>query len=95
MVFGQEINRKKLNLPAISASKGKEQAMAVQLINQLTEKFNISRYKDEYTDKLLKIIKQKAKGVKPRKMKMKVVHTKTDDLMSMLKASLEKKKRAS
>jgi DNA end-binding protein Ku len=94
--FRQEIrDMNELNLPPMSNTKGKEQAMAVQLINQLTEKFNISKYKDEYTDKLLKIIKLKAKGVKPKKTKMKVVHAQTDDLMSMLKASLEKKKKAS
>ena len=38
--------------------------MANKLIEQLTEKFDISSYKDEYTDKLLKIIKDKAKGKK-------------------------------
>jgi non-homologous end joining protein Ku len=32
--------------------------MANKLIEQLSEKFNISKYKDTYTSKLLKIIKE-------------------------------------
>jgi DNA end-binding protein Ku len=43
----------------------------------------------------LKIIKDKAKGKKRTPVKMKVVHTKSKDLMSLLKASLEGKKKAS
>jgi DNA end-binding protein Ku len=67
--------------------------MANKLIEQLTEKFDISSYKDEYTEKLLKIIKSKAKGKKPTKApKLEVVHKQGDDLLNMLKASLEKKK---
>ena len=64
--------------------------MALQLINQLTVKFDISKYKDTYTQKLLKIIQQKAKtGKTPKAPKMEVVHKQdSDDLMSMLKASL-------
>jgi DNA end-binding protein Ku len=82
----------------IPAAKGtaKEHAMAAKLIDQLTEKFSIEKYKDTYTDKLLKIIKDKSKGKKVKKVhQMKVVHTKSDDLMEMLKASLQGKKNAS
>ena len=66
--------------------------MANKLVEQLTEKFDIAKYKDEYTAKLLKIIKDKAKGKKQTAPKLKVVHKQSDDLMSMLKASLETKK---
>lgn len=89
----QEIrDASELKLPPISKSKTKEMDMADKLIDQLTEKFDISSYKDEYTDKLLKIIHDKAKGKKLAAPKLKVVHKQTDDLMSMLKASLETKK---
>jgi len=84
-----------LKLPAVSKTKPKEMDMANKLVDQLTEKFDISQYKDEYTDKLLKIIKDKAKGKKQAPTKLKVVHKQSDDLMSMLKASLETKKRKS
>jgi DNA end-binding protein Ku len=94
--FEEEIrDPKELNIP-VSKSTAKEQAMAAKLIDQLTEKFTIAKYKDTYTDKLLKIIKDKSKGKKVKKVhQMKVVHTKSDDLMEMLKASLQGKKKAS
>ena len=69
--------------------------MANKLVEQLTEKFDIASYKDEYIAKLLKIIKDKAKGKKIATPKMKIVHKQSDDLMEMLKASLESKKKKS
>jgi DNA end-binding protein Ku len=41
-----------------------ERAMAIQLIENLAEPFDPSKYKDEYQDKLRAIIKAKAKGKK-------------------------------
>lgn len=91
--FEQEIrDTSELKLPSVSKKKTKEMDMADKLIDQLTEKFDIENYKDTYTAKLLKIIKAKAKGKKPPKTKMKVVHRQSDDLMEMLKASLSDKK---
>ncbi|MGQ0828189.1 MAG: non-homologous end joining protein Ku [Bacteroidota bacterium] len=86
-----------IKTPEVSKAKAKskEQVMAVKLIDQLTEKFNISKYKDTYTSKLLQIIKDKAKGKKVHPRKMRVVHTKTDDLMAALQASLSNKRKAS
>ena len=43
-------------------SKPAELKMAIHLIDQLTKPFDIKKYKDEYSQKLLKIIKAKAKG---------------------------------
>jgi len=95
--FEEEIrNHDDLKLPASIKSKNKEIDMALKLIDQLTEEFDVSSYKDTYTKKLLDIIKQKSKGIKPKKTKLEVVHNKSTDLMSLLKASLqEKKKKAS
>ncbi|MFL9831752.1 Ku protein [Flavobacterium sp. ARAG 55.4] len=91
--FAQEIREtSELKVPAVSKRKTKEMDMATKLIDQLTEEFDISNFKDEYTAKLLKIIKNKAKGKKQKPSKLKVVHKQSDDLMSMLKASLENKK---
>ena len=91
--FSQEIREpSELNLPPISKTKTKEMDMANKLVEQLTEKFNIEEYKDNYTTKLLKIIKQKSKGKKISSPKMKVVHKQSDYLMEMLKASLAGKK---
>lgn len=92
--FVQEIRETaELNLPPISKTKTKEMDMANKLIDQLTEKFNIDKFKDTYTAKLLKIIKDKSKGKKLVYPKLRVVTKQSDDLMSMLKASLESKGR--
>jgi len=94
--FEQEIRpTDDLKLPKVSKTQTREVKMAHQLIEQLTEKFDISAYKDEYSEKLLKIIKNKAKGKQTKVSKMKVVHSQKVDLMTMLKASLESKKKKS
>ncbi len=91
--FSQEIKETSdLNLPPVSKTKTKESDMANKLVEQLTEEFNIAKYKDTYTAKLLKRIKEKAKGVKTTTKKLKVVHKQDDSLMDMLKASLAGKK---
>lgn len=69
--------------------------MANKLVEQLTEKFNIEKFKDTYTDKLLKRIKAKSKGKKIAVPKKKVEHKDNDSLMNMLKASLKTKKNSS
>ena len=67
--------------------------MAIKLIEQLTGEFDISKYKDTYTETLLKFIKAKAKGKKFTPPKMHVVHSGSKDLMAELKASLSQTKR--
>lgn len=95
--FEQEIrNPSELALPAKTAVKSGELKMAVSLIDQLTARFNISQYRDEYSAELLKVIKAKAKGKKIKEPAMKVVYSKANDLMEQLKASLNtKNKKAS
>ncbi len=95
--FAEEIrDPEELKLPEKPEIKKAELEMAISLINQLTSKFDISAYKDTYTEQLLKLIHDKAKGVKPKTTQMKVVHSAKEDLFSQLKASLDgKKKKAS
>jgi DNA end-binding protein Ku len=91
--FSEEIRElSELKLPPVSNTKTKEMDMAKKLVEQLTEKFSIEKYKDTYTAKLLKRIKEKSKGKKITKAKMKVVYKQSDNLMDMLKASLAGKK---
>lgn len=91
--FAEEIrDYKDLTLPEKTVVKAGEMDMAVALINQLTGKFDIEKYKDTYTEELLKVIKAKAKGAKIKTPKLKIVHTKKEDLMEQLKASLKTKK---
>ncbi len=98
MRFAEEIrDSKELELPLKSTVKPAELKMAISLINQLSGKFTISKYKDQYTAQLLKTIKAKAKGKKAiSSSPMKVVHSKAKDLMEQLKESLNtKSKKAS
>jgi DNA end-binding protein Ku len=62
--------------------------MATELINQLSGKFDIAKYKDTYAEKLMKIIRAKSKGKLKASPQMKIVHSKATDLMEQLKASL-------
>ena len=94
--FEEEIrDSKDLTLPTNTEVKPAEMKMAVTLIDQLTGKFDISKYKDTYNDELLKLIKAKASGKKTKAPTMKVVHSKTKDLMDQLKASLDVKRKKS
>src|SRR5690554_5215486 len=91
--FSHELrDPKELKLPATKVSK-KEVDMAVSLIKQYTEKFDFKKYKDVYSDQLLKIINDKAAGKKSKVKKTKTTPTAAKDLMAKLKASLEKKKK--
>ena len=84
-----------LKTPTLNSKAGKanELKMAISLIGQLTEPFDISAYKDTYSAKLMKLIRAKAKGKQVTAPAMKVVHSRAKDLMAQLKASLDTKKR--
>jgi len=91
--YQQEIrSTEELKIPA-SENKAGEMKMAIQLIDQMSGEFDISKYHDTYTDKLMKLIKAKAKGKKIAPPHMRVVHSRSADLMEQLKASLGSSKR--
>ncbi len=75
--------------------KKNELDMAISLIEQYTSKFKFDKYKDVYNDQLMKIINSKATGKKASPEKFESKPTPAKDLMAQLKASLEKKKKAS
>lgn len=52
--------------PSGSAPTQKELAMATQLVEMLRGEFDPSDYKDEYRNRVMEFIEQKAKGRKPR-----------------------------
>jgi DNA end-binding protein Ku len=83
-----------LKISTTKASK-KEVDMAASLIKQYSEKFDLSKYKDQYTEQLMKVIKGKAKGKKAVVKKFEPENTPSKDLMAQLKASLAKRKKAS
>ncbi|MGF7184082.1 DNA end-binding protein Ku [Desulfitispora alkaliphila] len=97
MFFPAEVRgQEELGLPELEERvkiKRAELDMAIELVENLTEEFNPEKYKDEYREELLKIIRKKAQGqdvtvVEPEKERPQVV-----DLMERLKASVEATKK--
>jgi DNA end-binding protein Ku len=93
--FGQEIrDTEDLNVPKKVDVSKKELEVGLALINQYSEKFDVSKFKDNYHDELLKIIHAKAKGKRPTIKKLKPHKAKSDDLYDQLMQSLSSKKGA-
>jgi len=91
--FAEEIrSTEELKVPARSIVKSEEIKMALALINQYSQPFNIEKYKDEYAAALLRVIKDKASGKKGKVRKLKITYSTSDNLMDQLKASLSKSK---
>jgi DNA end-binding protein Ku len=92
--FGQEIrSTEDLKVPDIEVRK-KELDMGLALINQYAEHFDVSKFKDEYNDELLKIIKAKSQGKRATVKKLKPQKAASDDLYEQLMQSLATKKGA-
>ncbi len=91
MRFAHEIqDMNELNLPKAEVSQ-KEMDLANTLIDSMTDKFDPSKYKDNYYEKVMEVVQNKIAGVAPQlpaaaaKAPGKVV-----DLMEILKMSLNK-----
>ena len=94
--YAQEIrSTEDIKVPESKVSTAEVQ-MAIRLIDQLSGEFDVSKYKDTYSETLMKFIEAKAKGKKFAVPKLHVAHSTTKDLMEELKASLDQvKKKAS
>ncbi len=71
------------------AVKDPELKMALSLVEQMQTEFDIDRYHDTYTSRLLNYIKAKAKGVRSDSLPVKRLPGKGKNLMEQLKASLQ------
>jgi DNA end-binding protein Ku len=93
--FGQQIRgTEDLNIaPDVTVSK-KELDVGMALINQYAEKFDVSKFKDQYNDELMKIIEAKSKGKRAKVKKLKPHKTTGTDLYDQLMQSLSSKKGA-
>ena len=92
MRFSNElVNESEYTFPARDNVRPQELAMAEQLIDNLAEPFDPSKYTDDYRSNLMKIIKAKMKGKKPKleEPEEEPADTGVLDLMSKLRASLE------
>ena len=95
MRFSHEIvDAGSLNLPAKAEISKKEMDLANTLIDSMSDKFDPSRYKDDYYDKVLGIIQMKVAGVTPQVPAPKGPGpAKVVDLMEILKQSLNETKK--
>lgn len=90
--FAEEIrSSEEILSPSKANISKKELDMGLALINQYSSKFDIDKFKDEYTHQLLKIIEAKAKGKRPTIKKLKPQKTTGDDLYEQLMQSLNRK----
>src|ERR1700761_4239962 len=93
--FAQEIrSTDDLNIDDDVTVSKKELDVGLALINQYAEHFDVSKFKNEYSDELLKIIKAKAKGKRATIKKMTPKKATGDDLYDQLMKSLNAKKGA-
>jgi len=92
MRFANElVDAKEFSFPSREAVRPQELQMAEQLVANLAEPFDPTRYTDEYRANLMKIIKAKMKGKKVKLEEPEGEAPDSDvlDLMSRLRASLE------
>lgn len=93
MHFADEINDgDEITFPKEGSKvSAKELDMAQKLIGMMSGKFNPTNYKDNYREALLDVIEKKAKGIEVKTPSgRKTTTTNVVDIMSKLKASLEK-----
>ena len=84
-----------LNLPKKADISKKEMDLANTLIDSMSDKFDPTKYKDEYHDKVLEIIQMKVAGVSPQAPAAKGPGpAKVIDLMEVLKQSLNETQKA-
>lgn len=83
-----------LRIPGKADYSKKELDIALELINQLSEPFKPTEFKDTFTEELKEVIETKAKGKRPKKKgkKPEINATEITDFMSILKKSLERSK---
>lgn len=81
-----------LKIPKRVPLSAQEIKMAVSLVNQLTEPFDVEKYEDTYSEDLLAAIKRKVKGKEIEGPEEKEsAPAKVYDLMDALRKSLDKK----
>lgn len=87
--FAEEIRSyEEIQTPDDVAVNKKELDVGMALIDQYTGPFDITKFKDEYSSELMKIIQAKAKGKRPTIKKLKPKKAASDDLLEQLMQSL-------
>ena len=93
MRFADELaSLDEFTFPSGSGIRPAELKMAVQLVENLSAKWQPEKYTDEYVDNLMRVIRAKLKGRKPKLVERETPRgADVVDLMTRLRASLEQK----
>jgi DNA end-binding protein Ku len=86
--IGEVVEPKVIKAPAHRATDAKELAMARQLVGMLEGPFTPDEYRDEYRDRVLDLIRRKARGQKIAKRRI-VSKKAPSSLMHALRQSIE------
>ncbi len=86
----QMIDFSKFPIPQVKKIDPKEMEIALKLIDHMTQAFRPEQFQDSYTEDMKLIIKQKEKGRKTYEKPAAAPSEKIHDIMSLLKASLDK-----
>lgn len=92
MRFANElVDVEEYNFPSAEGVRPQELQMAEQLVKNLQETFDPEKYTDEYRENLMRVIRAKMKGKKPKLKGPQEMEADSGviDLMSRLQASLE------
>jgi DNA end-binding protein Ku len=91
--FKSEIqDAENLKIPPSRTREEKEIALAVELIDQLTESFKPEKYHDTYSEELEEIIAERVQGKIPSPKEEEPTPTPIPDLMAVLRESLRRVK---
>jgi DNA end-binding protein Ku len=97
MFFADEVKDKgEFNIEEIEAKidiSDKEEKLAIEIVNNLTSKFNLEKYKNEYRDKLMGIIREKMEGKEIKIPEAPRTEQRVLDLMEKLQASVAASKK--
>ncbi len=85
--FNQEVKQPDFDIPSFKLDR-KEIDLARALVESLSEPFDITKFRDTYTDDLMNIIRKKAKGQKIRTPEP-ISHKEIPDLVKALEESLK------
>ena len=87
--FAEEVRAIKEMAPGGHKPKKTELDHAVKLLDALTVEWDPSAYEDEYTKRLRKVVRDKAKGTTMSVPEQQEEPEPTDDLMAALRATME------
>jgi DNA end-binding protein Ku len=95
MQFADEIREpSELGLPIRTSTSKREVEMAEQLIEAMTEKFEPKKFKDEYRERVLELIRRKSEGETIEVPESEEAAPKTTNLIEALRASLHRPEHA-